>query len=239
VTLVLLVLFVVDLAVTDPLRAVGHLGPFTIPASAPVALAIVVLLGAGRAPRELAGWRLAGPWWRGFLALALPAAGGAIAAAVVVTGSPGEVAGVVVHAATEEVIFRAAVPAIVAIAFGWVGVPPAVAGTVGVACSAWVFAVMPGHLQQMDAHADVLPFLAFGLAVGWAAWRTRSLLPGLVVHVLHNLGEPLGLGPAARTLLVGGLLLTLVLVADRAPTQILEERPLDPAVRRDPAARRA
>jgi membrane protease YdiL (CAAX protease family) len=238
VTLVLLVLFMVDLAVTDPLRAVGHLGPFTIPASAPVAIAILVLLGTGRAPRELAGWRLAGPWWRGFLALALPAAGGAVAAAVVVTGSPGEVAGVVVHAATEEVIFRAAVPAIVAIAFGWVGVPPAAAGTIGVACSAWVFAVMPGHLQQMDSHADVLPFLAFGLAVGWAAWRTRSLLPGLVVHVLHNLGEPLGLGPAARTLLVGGLLLTLVLVADRAPTRILEERPDAPRARPEPATRR-
>ena len=64
------------------------------------------------------------------------------------------------------------------------GTGPVVVAIVGAAV---VFSVLPGHVEQMTGAASVVPFASLAVLLGYAALRTGSLLPGIVVHVLLDL----------------------------------------------------
>ena len=46
--------------------------------------------------------------------------------------------------------------------------------------SALIFSLIHGTTYQT---IDILPF---GIIVGWLYWRTKSLLPGIVIHIVNN-----------------------------------------------------
>jgi ABC-2 type transport system permease protein/sodium transport system permease protein len=52
--------------------------------------------------------------------------------------------------------------------------------------SAVLFGVF--HLVTTDSLAieRLLPSTLLGVVLGWLCWRTRSVLPGMLLHVLHN-----------------------------------------------------
>ena len=64
------------------------------------------------------------------------------------------------------------------------GTGPVCAAIVG---GAVLFSVLPGHVEQMTGAASVVPFASLAVLLGYAALRTGSLLPGIVVHVLLDL----------------------------------------------------
>ena len=74
----------------------------------------------------------------------------------------------------EELIFRGALLRVLLDAFGRKGRWPAIALT------ALLFAVIHGNLAQ-GTHAFVI-----GMVLGWLYVRTRSVLPGIVLHWVNN-----------------------------------------------------
>lgn len=74
----------------------------------------------------------------------------------------------------EELIFRGAILRVLLDAFGRKGRWPAIALT------ALLFAVIHGNLAQ-GTHAFVI-----GMVLGWLYVRTRSVLPGIVLHWVNN-----------------------------------------------------
>ena len=74
----------------------------------------------------------------------------------------------------EELIFRGAILRVLLDAFGRKGRWPAIALT------ALLFAVIHGNLAQ-GTHAFVI-----GMVLGWLYARTRSVLPGIVLHWVNN-----------------------------------------------------
>ena len=51
---------------------------------------------------------------------------------------------------------------------------------IAILISALIFSAMHGTTFQT---IDILPF---GIIVGWLYWRTKSLLPGIVIHIVNN-----------------------------------------------------
>ena len=103
-----------------------------------------------------------------------------------------EVGGVTLAAAGEEVVYRLAAVLFVGAACARIwghnwrdtarwGTGPIVVAMIGAAV---VFSVLPGHVEQMTGATSVVPFASLAVLLGYAALRTGSVLPGIVVHVL-------------------------------------------------------
>ena len=87
-------------------------------------------------------------------------------------GILGILAGVILAPITEEIIFRGVVlRSMLKMRWHpWVAIP----------LSALIFSFIHGTTYQT---IDILPF---GIIVGWLYWRTKSLLPGIVIHIVNN-----------------------------------------------------
>ncbi len=87
-------------------------------------------------------------------------------------GILGILAGVILAPITEEIIFRGVVlRSMLKMRWHpWVAIP----------ISALLFSIMHGTTYQT---IDIFPF---GIIVGWLYWRTKSLLPGIVIHIANN-----------------------------------------------------
>ena len=60
-------------------------------------------------------------------------------------------------------------------------------GIVALFGSGFVFALLPGHVEQMHDALGWVPFLSLGVVVGYAVLRTGALFPAVVVHASLNL----------------------------------------------------
>ena len=88
------------------------------------------------------------------------------------------------------------------------GTGPAIGGLVGAGI---VFSLLPGHVQQMNGAANILPFFSLAVLLGYTALRTGSIIPGFLVHLSVDLAawrtsaaRPPGLrGPRRVGALVG------------------------------------
>ena len=87
-------------------------------------------------------------------------------------GILGILACVILAPITEEIIFRGVVlRSMLKMRWHpWVAIP----------ISALIFSFIHGTTYQT---IDILPF---GIIVGWLYWRTKSLLPGIVIHIVNN-----------------------------------------------------
>jgi sodium transport system permease protein len=70
--------------------------------------------------------------------------------------------------------------------------------------SALLFGLMHVLTSNVVAVERFFPSAGMGLVLGWVAWRTGSLLPGVILHALHN-GFLLSVGYYKDTLLEWGL----------------------------------
>lgn len=51
---------------------------------------------------------------------------------------------------------------------------------VAIVCPALVFALSHGDYSLLVDHT------VFGIICGWLYWRTKSLLPGILIHIINN-----------------------------------------------------
>jgi Type II CAAX prenyl endopeptidase Rce1-like len=186
-----------------------HLGRIPVSPATPLALLLVVLLGASAVGLTRTGLRA----WREFLvgggAFALVAA---FACAATPLGWRG-VGGVAIAAVGEEVVYRIGTVLLVGALCArlarrdwrdtaqW-GTGPALGGVVGAAV---VFSALPGHVGQVAGVTSLLPFASLAALLGYAALRTGALLPCVLVHLLVDL--------VALTYLAGSLPPTARLVS--------------------------
>ncbi len=199
-----------------PGLTVGRIGlsPALLPA-----LVVGVLLGRrwlGR-PAVLAATRL---FW------AAVAVGGALGAALTAqAGHAADVAGVLVSAFGEELVYRFAVPAVATAVLLALRLPARPARVGGFVVAGLWFVLLPGHRAQMDDLASTLAFLAFATLAAVVVYRSGSLLAAGATHVVLNLFTLLAfdgdLGGVQRGVLVGYLLVLLVAAyGTRRPVEV-------------------
>jgi membrane protease YdiL (CAAX protease family) len=83
------------------------------------------------------------------------------------------------------------------------GMGPAIGGLVG---AGLVFSSLPGHVDQMNGAANVLPFVSLAVLLGYTALRSGSIIPGFLVHLTIDL--------AALAYFAGAMPNTLRVVVD-------------------------
>jgi hypothetical protein len=168
-----------------------YLGRVSLSPAILLGVLVVALIG----PRHLGFSKRSFVAWREFLILGVPTL------LVWCTSYPQTVAerrdieGIVVAVAGEELVYRLAavilVGALCARLAGrnwrdtaqW-GTGPAIGGLVGAGV---IFSSLPGHVQQMDGAANVLPFLSLAVLLGYTALRSGSIFPGFLVHLTIDL----------------------------------------------------
>jgi hypothetical protein len=191
-----LVLFTAALALVGDVvsawagRPAWYLGRILVSPVLPVAVLLVVLIG----PRRLGFARRALTAWCEFLVVT--------AVTVVLLASSHargagwrEVAGVLVTAVGEEIVYRVGAVLLVGAACArlarrdwrdtaaW-GTGPVVGGLVGTAV---LFSVLPGHVEQMSGFGTFVPFASLAVVLGYASLRTGSVLPAIATHIALDL----------------------------------------------------
>lgn len=182
---------VVDVASSWWGRPDWYVGRVLLSPALPLALLLALLVG----PRVLGFSRHNLRVWREFLVLG--------AGLVLLGGSAyppsstatRELEGVFLAIVTEELVYRLAavvlIGALCARLAGrnwrdtadW-GTGSALAALVGAGV---VFSALPGHVDQITGASNAFAFLSLGIVLGYAALRTGSLLPGLLVHLAIDL----------------------------------------------------
>jgi len=182
---------VVDVATAWWGQPEWYLGRVSMSAALPLGVALVAMIG----PRNLGFSRRSFAAWREFLILGGPVL---LVWCISYPQSVAEfrdVEGIVVAVAGEELIYRMAavilIGALCARVTGrnwrdtaqW-GTGPAIGGLVG---AGLVFSSLPGHVDQMNGAANVLPFLSLAVLLGYSALRSGSIIPGFLVHLTIDL----------------------------------------------------
>lgn len=89
--------------------------------------------------------------------------------------------------ASEELVYRLAVPAVIATALRCVRVSPDRARVASLVAAGLWFVLLPGHREQMHSVASALPFVAYAALAAVLVHRSGSVLPVAVGHVVINL----------------------------------------------------
>ncbi|WP_426570835.1 CPBP family glutamic-type intramembrane protease [Aquihabitans sp. McL0605] len=87
----------------------------------------------------------------------------------------------------EELVYRLAIPAVIAAALRLGNVRPNAARIAGLVGAGIAFCLLPGHLEQMRGAAGFLPFAAFAGLSAFIVYRSGSVLPMAVGHAISNL----------------------------------------------------
>ena len=131
----------------------------------------------------------------------------------------GAVPGLVVAAFDEELVYRLAVPAVVALLLRQARVPDQRARLAGFVVAGLWFVLLPGHRVQMATPTEALPFLAFATLSAVLVYRSGSILPMAVAHAATNLMTILMwnevLPKDARSAMLGSILVLLALAYGR------------------------
>jgi hypothetical protein len=164
-----------------------------------------------------------------------------VASALLIAGGHGLVlTGLIVVAATEELVYRLAIPALAAGVLHLVGVPAKVARPLGFVAGGVWFVLLPGHRQQWTTNGNILAFMAFATLAAMVVYSSRAVLAAALVHLatdvltsLYVLGQ-VTLGQ--RGALVAALLALMVL-AYSSPEYRRERRRLRRQARLSPSGR--
>lgn len=133
---------------------------------------------------------------------------------------PVAVPGLIIAAFDEELVYRLAVPAVLALLLRRANVSDQRARIAGLAFAGLWFVLLPGHRGQMTSPALALPFLAFAALAAILVYRSGSILPVAVAHAVSNLLTVLmwndALAKDARSALLGSVLILLALAYGRS-----------------------
>lgn len=125
----------------------------------------------------------------------------------------------VLAALDEELVYRLAIPAVVAAALRLGNVRPNAARITGLFAAGFWFCLLPGHLDQVRTPAGFFPYLAFASLSALIVYRSGSILPLAIGHAISNLLTFLMFGDAvtadARSLGMASILCLLVLAYGR------------------------
>lgn len=119
----------------------------------------------------------------------------------------------------EELVYRLAIPAVIAAALRLGNVRPNAARIAGLLGAGIWFCVLPGHLDQVTSPAGFVPYLSFAALSAFVVYRSGSILPVAVAHAISNILTFLMFGAAvtadARGLGLASVLCLLVLAYGR------------------------
>lgn len=125
----------------------------------------------------------------------------------------------VLAALDEELVYRLAIPAVIAAALRLGNVRPNPARIAGLVAAAFWFCLLPGHLEQVATPAGFGPYVAFASLSAFIVYRSGSILPLAIGHAISNLLTFLMFGAAvtadARGLGMASILCLLVLAYGR------------------------
>lgn len=93
----------------------------------------------------------------------------------------------VLAALNEELVFRLAVPAVIAAALRLGHVRPGPARIAGLAFAGLWFCLLPGHTEQVTDPAGYAPYVAFATLSAFVVYRSGSILPMALGHATANL----------------------------------------------------
>lgn len=139
------------------------------------------------------------------------------------TGRFGLWAGLLAASVGEELVYRLAIPAVIALVLRAGNVRSDWARMGGLAFAGLWFVLLPGHRAQMDSLAAAVPFVAFALLSAVLVYRSGSVLPMAAGHAITNMLTVLvwreSVGADARSM---GLacVLSLLVVAYGKPRRI-------------------
>lgn len=165
-----------------------YLGRVLVSPALPVAALLVARVGWAR----VGGSRAMLSAWREFLV----GASAVLLVCVVGTASTPsqwhDIEGVIVSVVGEEIVYRLAAVLVLGALCARVcgrdwhdtatwGTGPIVVGLFGAAA---LFSALPGHVEQVTNASNIGAFLSLSLLLGYAALRTGSLLPGMIVHAV-------------------------------------------------------
>jgi len=132
---------------------------------------------------------------------------------------PLAVPGLVLAAFDEELVYRLAVPAVVALVLRKAAVDDRRARIAGLVIAGLWFVLLPGHREQMTSPARAVPFLAFAALSAILVYRSGSILPIAVAHAMSNLLTILmwddAVPSGVRSALLGCVMALLVLAYGR------------------------
>jgi CAAX prenyl protease-like protein len=103
---------------------------------------------------------------------------------------------IVLAALDEEIVYRFAVPTVVAGILLVFHVPSRPARVVGLVVAGSWFVLLPGHRDQMHSAADVLPFIAFATLAAIVVYRSGSILATTATHAVTNMLTIIAFGGA-------------------------------------------
>ncbi len=123
------------------------------------------------------------------------------------TGDGIDIAALLVAAANEEVVFRFAVPLVVASALMVLRLPAGPARIIGYVVGGTWWVLLPGHQAQTDSAAILATYGAFAVISALVVARSRALIPMTIAHCLLNVitiaatrGDITGAGRGALSL---------------------------------------
>jgi hypothetical protein len=130
------------------------------------------------------------------------------------TDYPADVPGLILAALDEELVYRLAIPAVLALLLRAVKVSPPLARLAGFVVAGVWFVLLPGHRDQMDTVASVVPFIAFAGLSAVMVYRSGSVLAMATAHAVSNLLTILvwteDVQQGARSAVLGSLLILMV-----------------------------
>lgn len=157
------------------------IGPLDLPLSIIPALGLAVACGDRLLGRST--FRAAAVTYWVAIAVALPV----LAVRFTQTGRFGLWVSLLTASASEELIYRLAIPAVVAVALRAGKVRPDRARIASLAVAGLWFVLLPGHREQMDSVAAAIPFVAFAVLAALLVYRSGSVLPMALGHAVVNM----------------------------------------------------
>ncbi len=128
---------------------------------------------------------------------------------------PIELAGLVLVSVDEELVYRLALPVLLAAALVGFGLPRKWCRILGYTIAGIAWVLLPGHRAQMHNPAEVFTFIEFAFLMAVICLRSGSVLATATAHVCSNLLTVLVwrevLPQSDRSLMFGGLLALMLL----------------------------
>ena len=157
------------------------LGSLDLPLSAIPALGLAVACGERLLGRSTIRGAAIGYWV--LIAATLPV----LAILFARNGRFGLFVGLLGASVSEELVYRLAIPAVLATVFRVGRVSPNRARIAGLGLAGLWFVLLPGHREQMHSVASALPFVAFALFSALLVYRSGSVLPMAFGHAVVNM----------------------------------------------------
>lgn len=127
--------------------------------------------------RRVAAW-----YWMGTVGLLI-----ALLAVYMFDEGFGLFAALVIAALGEELVYRLAAPAVIAVILKFCGLSNSRARLAGLAVAGAWFVLLPGHHTQMTSGAGPIPFVAYAVFSAALVYRSGSILPMAMAHAIVNL----------------------------------------------------